>query len=120
YFSSPTPGGSALLLRSEGNALASGLFAWHGQGNVFDLGAFPHVVAWGRDVLPSPFPQAWTDLWGQSAEREALPIQAKQQLPKLNLDQPNLERFNLPSKLRLDPPGAHLQQLLPLVSPKKK
>jgi hypothetical protein len=122
YFSSLAPGGSALLLRSEGDVLGRGLVAWHGQANAFDLSAFPRAVAWNRDVHATPFPQAWFDLWGHAAEDDPLLLPAKQPAPRgLNLDQPIFDRYVLPNTLRLDLPGAHLQQLLPLIAaPKKK
>ncbi len=122
YFSSPTPGGNALLLRSEGEALARGLLAWRGQANAFDLGAFSRALAWGREFGPTPFPQAWTDHWGHAAEADPLHVPAKQPAAKvLNLEQPNFDRFILPTTLRLDLPGANMQQLIALLAaPKKK
>jgi serine/threonine-protein kinase len=100
------------VLLYEGNALARGVLAWQGEGDVFDKRLRHYAMLAGQEAtLERPQPRGtWTRLWGPLADRQPiLNVPFKQ---TIDLEKLQLERLALPSTSKFkDPPGADLKRL---------
>jgi serine/threonine-protein kinase len=100
------------LLRYEGNAVARGVLAWQGVGDVYDKRLRYNVLLAGQDsAVERPQPHAtWARLWGPLGEQQSvLNVDFKQ---TIDLEKFQLERLSLPATPKFkEPPGADLKRL---------
>jgi serine/threonine-protein kinase len=105
----PHPSG---MLLYEGNAVARGLLAWQGEGDVFDKRLRYYVLVAGQEssVERSQPHAVWPRLWGPLGDQKPiLNLDFKQ---TIDLEKFQLERLALPAATKLkEPPGADLKRL---------
>jgi len=118
HFTSFGATGPGFLLRVPGDGIRS--LVWLGVNNVFDVASLGHYLVWGQEEPAEQTPRIWIDFWGASAEKDLIAFRPTTPAKALNPDPLNLDRFVLPSTLRLDLPGANMPQLISLYGGAKK